>query len=80
MTLVEILCNRTRICRPADATQSRSEAPLFILEILFGVHYSVMRPALARASPSISSFSVATERDVNLVLVNRSECRGTTLG
>lgn len=62
MTLVEILCNRTRICRPAGATQSRSEAPLFILEILFGVHYSVMRPALARASPSISSFSVATER------------------
>ena len=49
MTLVEILCNRTRICRAAGAYHSRSDAPLFILEILFGAHYSVMRPALARA-------------------------------
>ena len=49
MTLVEILCNRTRICRPAGASHSRSDAPLFILEILFGAHYPVTRPALARA-------------------------------
>ena len=48
MTLVEILCNRTRICRAAGVPHSRSDAPLFILEILFGTHYSVTRPALAR--------------------------------
>ena len=48
MTLVEILCNRTRICRAAGVSRSRSDAPLFILEILFGTHYSVTRPALAR--------------------------------
>ena len=48
MTLVEILCNRTRICRAAGASHSRSDAPLFLLEILFGANYSVMRPALAR--------------------------------
>ena len=48
MTLVEILCNRTRICRAAGVSHSRSDAPLFLLEILFGAHYSVTRPALAR--------------------------------
>ena len=48
MTLVEILCNRTRICRPGGASNRRSDAPLFILEIVFGTHYAVTRPALAR--------------------------------
>ena len=49
MTLVEILCNRTRIGRPAGASDSRYDAPLFILQILFRGHYSVTHPALARA-------------------------------
>ena len=48
MTLVEILCHRTRICRAAGVPHSRSDAPLFLLEILFGAHYSIIRPALAR--------------------------------
>ena len=49
MTLVEILCNRTRIRRPEGASNGRSDAPLFILEILFGARYPVTRPALAQA-------------------------------
>ena len=62
MTLVEILCNRTRICRPVGASNSRSDAPLFILEILFGAHYSVTRPALARDR---SAGSVARGSNLN---------------
>ena len=49
MTLVEILLNRTRMSRPTGSSNARSDAPLFILEILFGTHYSITRPELARA-------------------------------
>ena len=61
MTLIEILCNRTRICRPAGASRSRCDAPLFLLEVLFGAHYAVTRPALVRARSACS-----TVREPNL--------------
>ena len=68
MTLIEILCNRTRICRPAGAPNGRSDAPLFILEILFGARYSVTRPALARAR---SAGSVARRSNLNYAVSAR---------
>ena len=69
MTLVEILCNRTRICRPAGAS-GRSDAPLFILEILFGAHYSVARPALERAR---SAGSAARGRNLNYTVGRKAQ-------
>ena len=60
MTLVEILCNRTRICRAADVSHNRYDAPLFPSRNL--VRSPLFGHAPGTRAPSICRFCYAREQ------------------